>query len=176
MLIAASPTAVAHASGAQGPPLPPGTLVAPVEKDCPRNTEQYPNEAFPNAEAIYSCQFVVQDNGNTGYPVIIRLGRPGPLGSGAFGLIHYTVDHNVSDEMVAAVIANNAAGLRRRDGRYVYGLRGVAFGETIYTVEVIVDRSKSVDGHDFGVVTAYCLGPTVCPEGLEESMRALYVR
>lgn len=101
---------------------PDGYLVRPVFQDCPPDTMTYPNRRHPAAEAVHACQFVVNDNGNRGRPIGVRLGRPGPLGSGAFGLLHFTTDHNLSDDAVATVIANNAAPLVRADGRWLYGL------------------------------------------------------
>jgi hypothetical protein len=157
--------------------IPPGSLVRPVFQPCPPNTTTYPNPTYPNAPAVYGCQFVINDNGNspTGNAIGIRLGRPGPLGSGAFGAIHYQTDHNLSDDAVATVIANNGAPTVRPDGRWVYGLRGIAAGEVLITIEVVVDPAvTNVDNFPFGVVTAYCVGPTVCPEGIDAAMEPLY--
>ncbi|MGI5127080.1 hypothetical protein ACQEVB_09735 [Pseudonocardia sp. CA-107938] len=114
---------------------------------------------------------MINDNGNKGNPIIVRLGRPGSLGSGAFGLVHFTTDHNLSDDAVATVIANNAAPQRRSfDNRWLYGLTARLGDYSLVTIEVVVDPSPSVDGQPFGVVTAYCLGPTRCPDGIDQAM------
>lgn len=42
------------------------------------------------------------------------------------------------------------------------------------TIEVVVDPATSVDGYAFGVVTACCIGPTRCPDGIDAGMAIRY--
>lgn len=103
-------------------------LVRPQPFPCRSGTTNYKGSSQP-----YSCLVVFRDNANKGHSVGLRQGRSNPSG---FGLLHALGDHNVDQESIGTVIANNAAGIKQGT-RYLYGLRFEARGFPLVAVEVI---------------------------------------
>lgn len=142
-----------------------GTLVRPIRRACPVGTTNYSGPAQP-----FSCLAVYSDNANGGHPVGLRQGRPDPAG---FGLLHVITDHNLDELSIATTITNNAGGIAQGNNRFLYGMRYEIAGVGLIAVEVIEDRSPSnaaPDAFSLGVVTAYCVGMTRCPDEVDQSI------
>jgi hypothetical protein len=100
----------------------------------------------------------------------LRQGHADPAG---FDLLHALQDHNVDEHTIATVIFNSAAGEDQGANRFRYGLRFEVAGLGLVAVEVIEDRSPSTaspDRQGLGVLTAYCVGMTRCPDEVNESI------
>jgi hypothetical protein len=121
----------------------------------------------------YRCLAAQADG--SGHLVIIRYGKSGSSG---FGYLHALVDHNLDLGPMEGVIANSQNGIRQSNGRYLYGAFHVApKGQVDQYVNVFEERGEAAnkDGHELGVVTAYCQGPghsyeAKCPEWVNETL------
>lgn len=122
----------------------------------------------------YSCLAAQADG--SGHLVIIRYGKSGDSG---FGYLHALIDHNLDLGPMEGVIENSANGIRQSNGRYLYGAfhRAPKKGEVDQYVNIFEERGKAPDkdGHELGVVTAYCQGPghsfeAKCPDWVNETL------
>lgn len=103
----------------------------------------------------------------------VRQGLQSIPGAPGFGYLHALLDHNIDEETIGTAIVNNVAGIYDSPNRYLYGLKFEVEGNVLIRVEVIEQRTPSVnfdDGYAFGVVTAYCKGYDVCPDSVNETL------
>lgn len=148
-----------------------GFLVRPIPMPCPAETQNKQGNQWP-----YSCLAVYQDNGNHGHGVLLRQGHADPNG---FGLLHAEQDHNVDELTLATTIVNNRVSLpnTRPSGgptRRLYGMAYEVGPFNLVTVEVAEETApsnQSGDNHQLGVLTAYCLGMTRCPDEVNASVQ-----
>lgn len=145
---------------------------------CPTNTQNHTGPAQP-----YSCLAVYLDNANRGHHVLLRQGHGDPAG---FGLLHAVNDHNIDEHSIATTIVNSAAGIFQPNlstdpdsggpaggQRYLYGMTYEVGSLGLVSVEVREDRAPSTastDNDSLGVLTAYCVGMTRCPDEVDESI------
>lgn len=121
----------------------------------------------------YSCLAAQADG--SGHLVIIRYGKSGDSG---FGYLHALIDHNLDLGPMEGIIENSKNGIRQSNGRYLYGEFHVApKGEVDQYVNIFEERGEAADkdGHELGVVTAYCQGPdhsyeAKCPDWVNETL------
>lgn len=142
-------------------------LVPPIRRPCPGGTTNYPGDA-----ARYNCLSVYGDNANRGHLVGLRQGTPDPAG---FGFLHALQDHNVDEETIGTIIANNAAGIDQGNDRFLYGLRYEVAGRPVVFLELIEDRKPSraaPDDYSLGTVTSYCRGQpnNECPDWVNDTV------
>ena len=180
ILIAASPGSPAHAAASAGAPADQWVSDALVAaSDAPIIGVQ-PDGGVPSncpkgvpLNGPYSCLAAQADG--SGHLVIIRYGKSGNSG---FGYQHALIDHNLDLRPMEAVIENSENGIRKSNGRYLYGEFHVAPKRQIdQYVNIFEEREEAAnkDGHELGVVTAYCQGPghsyeAKCPEWVNETL------
>ncbi|MGB6162786.1 MAG: hypothetical protein WBF75_09475 [Pseudonocardiaceae bacterium] len=100
----------------------------------------------------------------------MRQGHADPAG---FGLLHAVGDHNIDENSIATTIVNSAAGIAQGNNRFLYGMTYEIAGLGLLSVEVLEDRQPSTaspDSDALGVLTAYCVGMTRCPDEVDESI------
>lgn len=94
-----------------------------------------------------------------------------------FGFVHFFQPHNVWLSTVSTVVARSGYGLLQQNGRYLYGAYHVnSNGVVDQYINVIESRNSAPvsDGHEIGVITAYCQGPgesteQLCPDWVNQS-------
>jgi len=141
---------------------------------CPSPTGEA--ERYTGPAAPYRCHSAVRDP--LGNDVILRQGRSEGSGPGAFGWLHASLDHNVSDEAIERVVSSaHPLSAPQRRVRYIAEFR--ADGHDVISVWVEVDRKPSNQAPDtqpFGVVTAYCKIPAKanpenkCPQWVNDTL------
>lgn len=156
---------VAHADVPVGPP---------HHVPCPAPTGD--PALYQGDKAPYKCHSAVVDP--LGQTVVLRQGRSDGAGPGAFGWLHASLDHNVSDEAIERVVSS-AYPLTAPKNRYRYIAEFRAADHGVMSVWVEVDRTSSKDAPDqqpFGVGTAYCKIPAnadpenKCPDWVNQTL------